>query len=305
MTETFSISEAMATPARLIRRHPLAVFIWGLAVTAFGLAAAGMVFGTLAGIPLNAGAEPPPEVLSRIVAMQGVSMLVNVGQLILTVVVWAGVMRATLRIGRPEKWFFLRVGMDELRVGLVGIALFMGAYFAVLIIAVIGALVCTIVWQISQTAAVVLGVLMVLALIGFVAVAMARLALIAPSTMILGRLAFVEGWKLGRKRTLSLLGLLACTWVAYVVVYFIIAFVVIVALFATGAIAHMAAMGGEAATFGDMFPSAPVMWGVALLILGPGAFIYGAVLTLLSAPFVSAARQLLDGAPEDAVPALV
>lgn len=304
MTETFSISEAMATPMRLIRRHPLAVFIWGLAVTAFGLAAAGLVFGTLASIPLNAGAEPPPEVLSRIVAMQGVSMLINVGQLILTVVVWAGVMRATLRIGRPEKWFFLRVGMDELRVGVVGIALFVGAYFAVLIIAVIGIIVCTILWQVSQTASVVLGVLLVLALIGFVAVAMARLALIAPSTMILGRLAFVEGWKLGRKRTLSLLGLLACTWVAYVVVYFIIAFVVIVTLFATGAIAHMTGMG-DAATFGDMFPSAPVMWGVALLILGPGAFIYGAVLTLLSAPFVSAARQLLDGAPEDAVPALV
>ncbi len=304
MTETFSISEAMATPMRLIRRHPLAVFIWGLAVTAFGLAAAGLVFGTLASIPLNAGAEPPPEVLSRIVAMQGVSMLINVGQLILTVVVWAGVMRATLRIGRPEKWFFLRVGMDELRVGVVGIALFVGSYFAVLIIAVIGAIICTILWQVSQTAAIVLGVLLVLALIGFVAVAMARLALIAPSTMILGRLAFVEGWKLGRKRTLSLLGLLACTWVAYVVVYFIIAFVVIVTLFATGAIAHMTGMG-DAATFGDMFPSAPVMWGVALLILGPGAFIYGAVLTLLSAPFVSAARQLLDGAPEDAVPALV
>lgn len=304
MTETFSISEAMATPMRLIRRHPLAVFIWGLAVTAFGLAAAGLVFGTLASIPLNAGAEPPPEVLSRIVAMQGVSMLINVGQLILTVVVWAGVMRATLRIGRPEKWFFLRVGMDELRVGVVGIALFVGAYFAVLIIAVIGAIICTILWQVSQTAAIVLGVLLVLALIGFVAVAMARLALIAPSTMILGRLAFVEGWKLGRKRTLSLLGLLACTWVAYVVVYFIIAFVVIVTLFATGAIAHMTGMG-DAATFGDMFPSAPVMWGGTLLILGPGAFIYGAVLTLLSAPFVSAARQLLDGAPEDAVPALV
>lgn len=304
MTETFSISEAMATPVRLIRRHPLAVFIWGLVLTAFGLAGAGLLFGTLAGIPLDAGSEPPPEVLSRIVAMQGVSMLINVGQLILTVVVWAGVMRATLRIGRPEKWFFLRVGMDELRVGVVGIALFMGAYFAVLIIAVIGALICTILWQVSQTAAIVLGVVLVLALIGFVAVAMARLALIAPSTMILGRLAFVEGWKLGRRRTLSLLALLACTWVAYVVVYFIIAFVVIVALLATGVFAHLMAIG-DAATFGDMFPSAPVMWGVALLLLGPGAFIYGAVMTLLSAPFVSAARQLLDGAPEDAVPALV
>ena len=149
-----------------------------------------------------------------------------------------------------------------------------------------------------------LGIVLFLALVAFVAVATARLSLIAPATMILGRLAFVEGWNLGKKRALPLLGLLVCTWLVYLVVYFIIAFVVIIILFATGAFAHMAAIG-DAVTFGDLFPSAPVMWSVALLTVGPGAFLYGSVMTLLSAPFVSAARQLLDGAPEDAVPALV
>lgn len=304
MTESFSISEAMVTPLRVIRRHPAAVFAWGFAVAAFSLLAAVMIFGTLANIPLGDGAEPPPEFIGQIMAMQGVSMLMNIAQMVLTVAIWAATMRATLRIGRPEKWFFLRVGMDELRVGVVGIALFMGTYFAVLIMVVIGALVSAIVWQASQAAAVVLGVVLFLALIAFVAVAMARLSLIAPATMILGRLAFVEGWNLGRKRTLPLLGLLLGTWAVYLVVYFIIAFVVIVVLFATGAFAHMATFG-DAATFGDMFPSAPVMWTVAVLILGPGAFLYGSVMTLLSAPFVSAARQLLDGAPEDAARAVV
>jgi len=34
---------------------------------------------------------------------------------------------------------------------------------------------------------------------------------------------------------------------------------------------------------------------VAGLMLVPGGFVYGAVMTLLSAPFASACRQLLDG----------
>lgn len=304
MTESFSISEAMATPLRVIRRHPAAVFVWGFVVAVFTVLAALMIFGTLANIPLGDGAEAPPEFLGQIMAMQGISMLMNIAQLVLTVAVWAATMRATLRIGRPDKWFFLRVGMDELRVGVVGIALFIGAYLAVLIMVVIGALVTAIVWHVSQAVALVLGIVLFLALVAFVAVATARLSLIAPATMILGRLAFVEGWNLGKKRALPLLGLLVCTWLVYLVVYFIIAFVVIIILFATGAFAHMAAIG-DAVTFGDLFPSAPVMWSVALLTVGPGAFLYGSVMTLLSAPFVSAARQLLDGAPEDVVPALV
>ncbi|WP_292224826.1 hypothetical protein [Brevundimonas sp.] len=304
MTETLSISEAMATPLRVIRRHPLAVFVWGFSIAAFSLLLAVLVFGTLGNIPLSNGAEPPPELVGRLVALQGVTMLFNVAQLVLGVTIWTATARATLRIGRPDKWFFMRLSMDELRVGVVGIALLVGTYFAVLIVVAVGTLAGFIVWQISQAAAIILGAVLFLALIAFVAVAMARLSLIAPTTLILGRLAFVEGWQLGRKRTLPLLGLLVSTWLAYALVYVIIAFVVIVALFASGVFANMEALGG-AGTLGDMFPSAPVLWGVALLVLGPGGFIYGSVLTLLSAPFTSAARQLLDGAPEDGAHALV
>ena len=38
MAETFSIGEALAAPVRVIRRHPLAVFVWGLTMVVFSLA---------------------------------------------------------------------------------------------------------------------------------------------------------------------------------------------------------------------------------------------------------------------------
>ncbi|WP_312690197.1 hypothetical protein, partial [Brevundimonas nasdae] len=69
-----------------------------------------------------------------------------------------------------------------------------GAYLAVLIMVVIGALVTAIVWHVSQEVALVLGIVLFLALIAFVAVATARLSLIAPATMILG---VWPSWKAG------------------------------------------------------------------------------------------------------------
>lgn len=306
MTETFSIGQAIATPFHVIRRHPLSVFVWGFLISALGLFAAIFILGTLAGMPLaETGSEPSPEVLGPLVAVQGFAMLVNFVQLALGLVIWAATMRATLRIGRPDRFFFLRAGMDEVRLLVVGIALFVGTYVAVLVVVLLGAALSAVVWQASEAAAVILGFLLVLGLIVAVAVAMARLSLIAPATMILGRLAFVEGWVLGRRRTLRLLGLLICTWLAYMAIYFVVAFVVIVALIASGTFAHFQALS-NAATLGELFPSPGVMWVVAALVLAPGAFLYGSVMTLLSAPFVSACRQLMDGAPQgDAAPAMV
>ncbi len=221
-------------------------------------------------------------------------MLLNIGQMLLAVVIWAATMRATLMIGRPDRYFFMRVGMDELRLAVVGLALFLGAYVAVIILALLGFAFGFTLWQINEPAAVIAGFVMTLALIAAVAVAMARLSLIAPATIMLKRFAFVEGWTLGKRRTLPLLGLLVCTWLVYMVIYFVMAFVVIVALFASGALAGFG-QGAVPETFGEMFPTTGGLWGVAAVLLFPGGFVYGAVMTLLSAPFVSACRQLLDG----------
>ena len=304
MTESFSIGEAMASPVRVIRRYPLAVFVWGFVIMGFSLGAVALMFGTLADLPLAEGAEPPPEMFGQIMALQGISMLLNVGQMVLAVVIWAAVMRASLMIGRKDRYFFMRIGMDELRLAVVGLALFFGAYIAVIILVLLGFAVGFTLWQVNEAAAVIAGFVLTLALIAAVAVAMARLSLIAPTTLILPRFAFVEGWNLGRRLTLPLLGLLICTWLAYMVIYFVVAFAAIMALLASGAFAGFGE-GPVPATFGELFPSTGALWAVAGVLLVPGSFVYGAVLTLLSAPFASACRQLLDRTPQDAAPTMV
>ena len=119
-------------------------------------------------------------------------------------------------------------------------------------------------------------------------------SLIAPATIILERFAFVEGWNLGRGRMWRLLGLLICTWLIYMVIYALVVAVVVVVAFTTGVFAHWQALG-EAATLADVLPSPSVLAFLVFLALVPGAFAYGAVMTLLCAPFAAACRELIDG----------
>ena len=304
MAETFSIGEALAAPVRVIRRHPLAVFVWGLTMVLFSLAIAGVFLGTLIDLSLEdaESAQAPAEIVARMAALQGLSLLANVGQLVLGVVLWTATMRATLRIGRPERYFFMRLGMDELRIGVVGLALGLGAYAAVIVMVLLGVAIGAVAWQANEALAILLGFLMMLGLIAAVIYAMARLSLIAPATLILERFAFVEGWNLAKGRVGSLLGLLICTWLIYMAIYLVIAFFAILAVFASGVFAHMQAVE-QAVTFRDLMPPPAVIAGLVVVLVGPGAFLYGAVMTLLCAPFASACRQLLDGSPQGALEA--
>lgn len=300
MTTGFSISEAMATPVRVIRRHPLAVYLWGLAITGFSVLSIVLTFAFLSDLPLAAGASADPETLNKMMAFNGLSMLLNVGQMVLAVVVWAATIRATYLIGRPDKSFFLRLGMDELRLAVVGIALFLGTWIAVCVLVAVGALTAVVIWQSSPGAAIGFGAIMMLALFVLVAVAMARLSLIAPASILQKDFAFVEGWRLGKKRTLPLLGLLLCTWIIYVLLNAVVGGAAFIGLMATGAMAGFSHLDPELMTFGEFMPSLGVGISLFIFAVGPGAFLYGAVMTLLSAPFASACRQLLDTAPQDA-----
>jgi len=217
-----------------------------------------------------------------------------VAQLAAAVVVWAATMRAALRIGRPDRVFFLRFGKDELHLAVIGVALFLGTYVAVIVLVLLGGALVAVLWQASEAAAVLAGSVLMLALFAAAAVAMARLSLIAPASLILNRLAFVEGWRLGRGRTLRLLGLLACTWLIYVVLYGCVMAVVVLIAFVSGFPMHLMT-APDPQTLNDVLPSGATLAWLAVAALGPGAFLYGAIMTLLCAPFASACRQLMDG----------
>ncbi|NBB62956.1 hypothetical protein GVN18_27195 [Pseudomonas sp. ODNR1LW] len=274
---------------------------------AFSLLAASLLFGILGGMPLGESSEPTPEIFARLIGFQGLTLLMNLGQIILGLVLWAACMRSVLKGDRPDRFFFMRLGLDELRLAVVGLALFGGAYVVVVVLVLIGAAAGVILWQFNEVAAAIAGAIMVLALIAGVALAMARLSMIAPATLDLGRFAFVEGWRLGRGQVLRLLGLMVCTWLIYMAIYFVVAFIVVIGLFASGAFGVFAHIDTPA-SFADLLPSAGWMWGAAVALLIPGGFVYGAILTLLNAPLASAYRQLAGHSSSgsgDAIDAIV
>ena len=296
----FSGAETLATPWRVIRRHPLAVLVWGLIVVVPSFGGVALVFSLMAGMPIDdmSGSQAmAPDLFAQMMQMQAASLLVNIVQMVLAIVVWAAANRATLRIGRPERAFFLRLGLDELRLAVVGLALFGGVYLAMIIVILLGAALGIVVWQTGgETAGVVFAVLMVLAGLIVMVLALARVSLIAPAGLVLGRFGFSEGWALARGQTVKLAGLMVASWLIYMLTYFSIIAVIFAAMVALGAFQGLATVE-DPQTFADAFPSLGTLapWMAAGLL--PIAFLYGVVMTLLTAPFASACRQLMDNAP--------
>jgi hypothetical protein len=303
---TFSISESLAAPWRVIRRHPLSVLVWGLAMALVSLAGAALLFGALAETPLDGfvAEDPPPELIASLVQVQMLSLLLWLAQMAVLVVIWTAAVRAVLRIGRPEKAFFMRLGGDEILVTAIGAMLGFGFYFAFLLVFVAGIFIAAIAFSIDAALGIVSAILLGLAATAAWLFICARLSLIVPATLILRRFAFVEGWRLARGQTMRLATLLLLIWLIGLGVYLailvlaaVVLFVFSGVLFAQGLLPSPAEIEA-ASSLSELAPSPGVMAAVAGVMLLPGSFLYGALLTLGAAPFASACRQLLDGAPE-------
>lgn len=101
----FSISTAVATPFRLVRRRPIMVLVWGLAMVLFGIVAVALILPMLASFPINETIEDDSAALNAmmgsVIQMQAVSALLNLGQFALSLILWAAITRATWPKDRP------------------------------------------------------------------------------------------------------------------------------------------------------------------------------------------------------------
>ena len=128
----FSIGTAFGDAFRLVGRRPVSVLVWGLLIL---LPSAGAVLVTLPMIAeaiasSEAGRDPD---FTGMIQLQGVSGLLHIVQLLVMAVVYTAVMRAIIR-PRETAVFSLRLGMDELRVAVVGVAVFIGVYVALIVL---------------------------------------------------------------------------------------------------------------------------------------------------------------------------
>lgn len=305
----FSITDAIAEPFRQAGRRPMATTIWGLVLLApTVLAFAGMIplLSEMAAAGMfEPGADPDVSPFDGdfATAMQfhAWSQLANLLQMAAALFVTTAIIRAVFAGRRGDGAFFLRIGMHELYVAVVAVAIVVGMVILMVLAVLLAVAIGLALSGTPDPWRVLIYVAMGFALaVGFLAL-WGRLALIAPACLRYDTFAFVEGWTLGKGQTWRLLGLL--------ILQFLVAIVIGMALFMVIIIVAMIVGGGVAASDPDAvlawlegLPEQPALLiglGVALLL--PLAWIQGFSQLLVTAPF---ARAVLDLAaePEAAVP---
>jgi len=306
---TFSIMGAATEPFRLVSRRPLSTVVWGLVMLAPGLMAIGALaplIGDLAASgafnpeALGADESGPLPFGGDMAAMMQFQLWSNLAQLLglLTwVVVTAAIIRGVYAGRNRERAFFLRVGMAELQVAVVGLAVWIGFFFVVLLAILLAFGLGFAVWQLGDPWRWLLCIALGLAVFLGLVMLWGRLSLLAPASLHYGTFAFEEGWKLGRGKTWSLLGL----WTTLI----LIGIVVGVAFMILFMIVIMAVGGGLRVTDPEAvktwiasLPQQPALLaGMVVLLLIPMAWLHGFWQTLFTAPFaqVVQARAGSDG----------
>jgi len=300
----FSIGTSIGDGFGLIGRRPFSVFVWGLLILApaFGaigvmLPAMGEMFANMPDPDSGAAADSafPEGMFAQMMQVQMASLLINLVQYVGLAVVYTAIFRAVLRPAE-RSFFSLRLGMDELRVAVAGLAIGIGLYFVM----ILGVLLCVALgfglWAQGEAVALWTCGIVGLALIVALFWGLARVSLIAPASVLYRDFAFAQGWKLAAGKGWPLLGMQLLLCLMIFVIYIVV--VIIVVLAAGGLIAATGSAweggGHEANPFEGMNAWLAVNWPWLVaggLVL---AMIYGAFMTLMIAPFASACRQLAE-----------
>jgi len=313
--KTFSIMEAAVEPFRLVGRRPLSTIVWGLVLLGPGLLTIGALLPLIGELAASGAfsaealeAADSEEVLfgGDMAAMMQFQLWSNLAQLLgllALVVVTAAIIRGVFAGRKGDPAFFLRVGMAELQVAIVGLAVGIGFLFVTLIAVLLAVGLGIALWQLADPWRWLLCIALGLAVgLGLLAL-WGRLSLLAPASIHYRTFAFEEGWKLGRGKTWSLLGL----WIVLI----LIAIAVGIA-FMTVFILIMLAVGGglqltDPAAIEAWVESLPrrqpaLLAGMAVLLLIPMAWLHGFSQTLFTAPFAHVVRA---GAGSDEPTAIV
>lgn len=299
----FSIGTAIGDAFGVMRRRPLSVFVWGLLLVAPSAATFGLVWPMMGDVftamAMDPGGDAHDVAVANMMQFQAASGLLNIVQLLLMVVVYAAIMRAVLR-PQETSWFSLRLGMDELRIAVVGLALIVGLYAAMIVMVLIGGAIGFAVWGAGSPMNWLVITGLIVAFVVAIFVAMARVSLIMPASVMYRTFAFAEGWRLGRGQTGPLFGMM--------ILLFLLLVVIEIVVFGVGlAIAVAAGLSGGidwAALRADRMGTNPFEGLDAMLAANwpwfavgavVVAMVYGLLMTLHIAPYASACRQLGEG----------
>lgn len=211
---------------RLIKEHPLAVAVWGLAYLATAVVGT-LSMGSMLELEAAAGRDNPEAAMATLLSGIGPFFLVQLLLYLLMIVMFTAAMRAVLR---PHEGglAFIRFGMDEVRmigltilfiivfyVGLLLVILLFGALFGAALMATGGAVTGT-----PPNGGAVFGGVLLMIGVGLVLLFIAiwlyvRLSLAFPLTLIRHKIIVGESWELTKGHALTLFG-------AYLVIFLIL-----------------------------------------------------------------------------------
>lgn len=296
----FSIGTAIGDAFALVRRRPLSTFVWGLLTVAPTFLVLGLMLPVMADVLAETGATGPSDaMIARMMQFQLVSMVGNLWQLLAMAVVYTAVFRAVLR-PQESSAFSLRIGMDELRVAVVGLAIGVGVYAALLAAMMIGAAIGFAAWTAGgQTALITAVGVMVLILVVGLLFAMARVSLMAPASVLYRDFAFAQGWRMAAGNALPLMGMMVLIFLIIMLIEIVLAAAGVAVFLGVGATTGFSGAGlaADASPFAGTTDWLAAHWYWAALAGVMGAFLYGVLMTISIAPFASACRQLAESAP--------
>jgi hypothetical protein len=227
---------------RLVRERPMAVVVWGLvymvAVIAMTFAMRPLMlsqFQTMNGDPQAA--------LANFGAMMGRIALFGIVFMVVYAVLFAASQRAVLQPER-EGFFYLRLGMDELRQLALGIIFVIGFYIALIVVMVVLGLLMGLVGAATGSFGFA-GALMLIEFIAIFALAVwfcTRFALAFPLTLLRRKIIIGESWRITRGRFWPLFG-------AFLVVFLVLLVIIAVVSLVTngGYFAQLAQSAGDPA----------------------------------------------------------
>lgn len=220
----FSATDAVFEGFRVVRRQPLTLVFWSLFYAASMVAAFAMIGPSLIGFVTateqleQSGATPTMEDFAPLFQTMGLLFAVLLPiSLITGAMINAAVARSVLRPGESALGY-LRLGMDEVRVLVVSVVLFL--VFLVLM-AVPSGLIGVVIGMTVASEAPALWLLVVLLVLGAIALfawLSVRLSLAIPITLAEGRIAIFDSFGFTKGRFWPLLGMALLAWFLSMVV---------------------------------------------------------------------------------------
>lgn len=235
------------------------------------------------------------SMMAESIALSGASNLLTILQWFLAVIVATAVLRAVFTPGR-DRWFNLRVGMDELRYAVAVIALVIGVFVGVFILALVGAPLGFLLFStLGEPAGIFAIILLVLVLCVVLWLAILRVCFIPIASIYHRDFAFAEGWKRGKGQVGRLFGLSLLIFLIYMGLSLVAYIVAIV-----GALIALAGSGiewGAVEPFANVSVNWAIVGAVCALLFLPLCFLVGAVSVICTAPYADAYRQLVANEP--------